>query len=68
MARKPFSVPLPASTRSRIEALTAHLEAQATPQGLPAPSLAFVARQAIELGLDALEKRHPVTAPTTRTK
>jgi len=27
-----------------------------------------VARQALALGLDALEKRHPVTAPTKRTK
>jgi len=58
MARKPFSLPIPDSTRSRIDALAAYLAAQAEPQGLPAPSLAFVARQALELGLDALERRH----------
>jgi len=58
MARKPFSLPIPDTTRSRIDALAAYLAAQAEPPGLPAPTLAVVARPALELGLDALERRH----------
>ncbi len=66
--RSPFSLPIPDATRARIDALTALLGSKAQAQGFAPPSLAHVARQALALGLDALEKRHPVTAPTKRTK
>ena len=66
--RSPFSLPIPDATRARIDALTELLGSKAQAQGFAAPSLAHVARQALVLGLDALEKRHSTPAPTKRTK
>lgn len=68
MARKPFSVTLDPAIKARLAAHAARLAAQAAPLGLPAPGVSVVARQALEAGLDVLDARHPVTAPTKRAK
>lgn len=65
--RSPFSLPIPDATRARIDALTELLAGKAAAQGFAPPSLAHVARQALEIGLLALEKRNATTAPK-RTK
>lgn len=55
---RPFSVPLTDAMKRRIEALAAAMTEQAEAAGLPGASAAYAARACIEIGLDALERRH----------